>query len=158
MGAPDVDPSALEGKDAVLRQRFEQLEHEQGVALRAMEPNPRALALHSDDRYALQIDVQAATPADALDWVLSRWNLAVSQVRLPAWEVVRTEVLTPEEFERDLLQMPLATPAILAPPASSKRPGPDDAGDLLRRVFSDPLTGTLSGEVFGLRLGHALLT
>ena len=62
-------------------------------------------ALHRPDRVAVQVSVSAADVAAALTVVLSRWRRAAAHVRLHDWEVVRAEVLTPEEFERDL-QMP----------------------------------------------------
>ncbi len=61
----------------------------------------RCGALHSSDRYALQVTTTASGPAEALFGVLSSWSEALLELDLPTWEVVRTEVLTPEELERD---------------------------------------------------------
>lgn len=58
-------------------------------------------ALHRADRIAVQVAVSAADVAAALTGVLSRWRRAGAQVGLYNWDVVRAEVLTPEEFERD---------------------------------------------------------
>ena len=58
-------------------------------------------ALHSSDRYALQVTTTASDPAEALCSVLSGWADALRDLDLPVWEVVRTEVLTPDELERD---------------------------------------------------------
>jgi hypothetical protein len=58
-------------------------------------------ALHSSDRYALQVTATASGPVEALFGVLSSWSDALLELALPTWEVVRTEVLTPEELERD---------------------------------------------------------
>lgn len=58
-------------------------------------------ALHCSDRYALQVATTASGPVEALAGVLSSWSDALLELQLPTWEVVRTEVLTPEELERD---------------------------------------------------------
>ncbi len=58
-------------------------------------------ALQSSDRYALQLTTTAPGPAEALVGVLSSWADAVRKLDLPTWQIVRTEVLTPEELERD---------------------------------------------------------
>ena len=61
----------------------------------------RGGALHCADRYALQLSVIASGPAEALVSVLCSWADALRELDLPAWKVVRTEVLTPGELERD---------------------------------------------------------
>lgn len=58
-------------------------------------------ALHSSDRYMLQVTTIAPGPAEALAGVLSSWADALAELRLPRWVIVRTEVLTAEELERD---------------------------------------------------------
>jgi hypothetical protein len=70
--------------------------------LDALDPGPSGTALHVPDRYALQLRARGSSPAEALTDVLSRWAAAVLNLGLPARQVVRTEVCTPEEFERDL--------------------------------------------------------
>ncbi|MGH9279054.1 MAG: PAS domain S-box protein [Acidimicrobiales bacterium] len=133
-------------------------ENEVERLLRAVDPRPGAAALHCADRYALQVEAEGSTADDALRSALSRWAAAVCRLRLPAWELVRAEVLTPEEFERDLQQIDGQGPAVTASPANRTEPGTDDIGDeLLRRVFCDPLTGALSEEALTHRLEHALL-
>ena len=57
--------------------------------------------LHRPDRVAVQVSMLAADVAAALTAVLARWRRAAADVRLHDWDVVRAEVLTPEEFERD---------------------------------------------------------
>lgn len=99
-------------------------------------------ALHSSDRYALQLATTASDPAEALIRVLSQWADALIKLNLPTWKVVRTEVLTAEERERDEqnhLDMPnrqvngpwaaVVSPAthLSAAPALSHLPTPDDA-------------------------------
>lgn len=59
-------------------------------------------ALHSSDRYALQVETAASGPVEALLVVLSSWADAVRELDLPRWQVVRAELLTPDELERDL--------------------------------------------------------
>ena len=61
----------------------------------------RVGALHGPDRYALQLTTTASGPAEALVGVLSSWTDALSELNLPTWRLVRMEVLTPEELERD---------------------------------------------------------
>lgn len=58
-------------------------------------------ALESPDRYALQLTTTASGPAEALFGVLASWADALRELNLPTWQVVRTEVLTPEELERE---------------------------------------------------------
>jgi hypothetical protein len=58
-------------------------------------------ALQSSDRYAVQVTTTAPGPAEALAFVVSRWTAALRELGLPVWPLVRTEVLTPEELERD---------------------------------------------------------
>lgn len=113
-----------------------------GRLLEALDPGGGAL--HSPDRYALQLTTTAASPGQALIGVLARWADAVRELGLPNWQVVRTEVLTPEELERDLESsadvMPLGRPLL-----ETAERGEDDHGhELLRRAFSDPLTGPLA--------------
>ena len=69
--------------------------------LRALDGGANGGFLHSPDRYALQLTTTAANPAEALSGVFFSWADAVRQLGLPCWEVVRAEVLTLEELERD---------------------------------------------------------
>lgn len=55
-------------------------------------------ALHAEDRYALQLVVQAVTPDEALSDALHLWRRALRCCGLPAWAVVRAEVKTPAEL------------------------------------------------------------
>ncbi|MDQ4098352.1 MAG: hypothetical protein M3144_10860 [Actinomycetota bacterium] len=94
------------------------IEHEElGALLAALDCGGRARALHSPDRYALQVSTSGSDPAEALDSVLSRWSDALRELALPRWEIVRTEVLRPAELKRDLRtvdavawQSPLGSP------------------------------------------------
>lgn len=68
--------------------------------LRAM-PNALPVALHHPDRYAVQLQVTAPSPVHALSSVFTEWSEAVDGLGAPVWDVVRAEVLTRVEFERD---------------------------------------------------------
>src|SRR5688572_14177617 len=72
--------------------------------LGALRPGRYAGALHCPGRYALQLTSSAVTPAQALADVLARWAETVRELGLPAWKVVRTEVITPAELQSDLNQ------------------------------------------------------
>ena len=61
----------------------------------------RPMALHHDERYAIQLVVTSATSADAACVALNRWGAAARQLGVPESEVVRIEAMTPEEFETD---------------------------------------------------------
>ena len=56
-------------------------------------------ALHSSERLAVRVQVSADDVALALAEALARWRAAARS--LPGWDVLRAEVLTPEEFEID---------------------------------------------------------
>ena len=70
------------------------------VILRAMGDED-GVVLHAPDRVALQVRVRAADVAVALAEALTRWRSAAGTSVPPGWDVVRAEVLTPDEFERD---------------------------------------------------------
>ena len=61
----------------------------------------RPVALHHDERYAIQLVVTGATSADAVRVALNRWAEATRQLGVPESEVVRIEAMTPQEFETD---------------------------------------------------------
>ena len=62
----------------------------------------RPVALHSADRYAVQLSVTATEPSEALASALERWSEAVSLLRAPAWDVVRADVMTSAELKLEL--------------------------------------------------------
>ena len=70
----------------------------------------RASALHNTDRYALQVVVEASEPMAALRVALDLHGEAVRRLRLPAWDVVRTEVMTLQELERGWDEEPIPPP------------------------------------------------
>ena len=60
-----------------------------------------AVGLHCPERLAMQVSVHAADADVALSTVLSRWRSPAVQLAMRGWAVVRTEVVTWEEFELD---------------------------------------------------------
>jgi diguanylate cyclase (GGDEF)-like protein len=122
--------------------------------LEAVRPGPSGGALYDRDRYAIQLEAAGSNPAEALFGALCRWADAVRHLRLPASEIVRTEVLTPEELKREL-QHPALDATPIRPSAMTETE--DHLGqELLLRAFSDTLTGVLSPGAFNHRLAAAL--
>ena len=68
--------------------------------LRAWGP-PAPATLYSPDRYALQLQINAIDHATALSSALRQWRDAVARAGLPEWELVRVEIMTPDEQERE---------------------------------------------------------
>ena len=123
----------------------------------ALEPGPYGGSLHSPDRYALQVTARGAGPLDALSDVVGRWADAVRRLGLPAWDLVRTEVFTPEELEREFEGVQSATISIQRAEPEADRAPSDDAGhELLQRAFSDPLTGLPDRHAFEHQLQPVL--
>lgn len=114
-------------------------------------------AVCSPDRYALQFTVEAAGPDLALSSVLWRWKDAVRRAGLPEWALVRAELLTPDELERDIsvAERPAdegRTPQMTAIPSNAVE------DELLRRALYDGHTGLPGREVFVDDLRRALTT
>lgn len=123
---------------------------------RLMEPvrdcNPRAL--HAAGRYAVQLLLRASSALEAHSAAIGRWCEALATVRAPAWSIVRVEVMTLEEFERDCraagthqaVRDDTALPPAAAPVAD----------DLLRSVFQDPVTALPTAELFRAHVAAVL--
>ena len=83
-------------------------------------------ALHAEDRYAVQLVVNAATPDLALTMGLDMWRGAATRARLPRCPVVRAEVKTPAEskYPWDYFKLVATIPAdqAFAPLSQSKCP------------------------------------
>lgn len=119
-------------------------------------PGPAPTWLYSPVRYALQVTVRATDPPAALAIAMSRWAEARCRSCMPVWDVVRAEVLTPAELERELAAEEQATGATdaLLPPASEHVA----ADELLRRALNDSVTGLPNREMFLDDVRRALAT
>ncbi|MDQ3898450.1 MAG: hypothetical protein M3326_14605 [Actinomycetota bacterium] len=96
-------------------------------------------ALHSADRYALQFEVDAPGPAEAVRAVIQRWEDGLREIRLPRWELVRVEALTRDEFEQEFLVSDGALYDEAAPTLEAEL-GDEHAVEevLLRQAVRDP--------------------
>lgn len=113
--------------------------------LLAAVAHTRPSSLHTENRYVLQMFVEATNPPAALLAAFSLWGDALVQLDLPAWDVVRTEVLTPDELARDHQDQEtvIERPALVA-----YSPGHAASDDLLRRALCDPWSGLPGRELF----------
>jgi diguanylate cyclase (GGDEF)-like protein len=120
---------------------------------------PSPVALHSSDRYAVQLEVLAEDPPEALSSALSAWSRAVRTIVTPAWRLARAEVLTRPEFEHELMLAegdhdPHGT---MSGGDSEVRTGTGGlAEDLLHQALHDSLTGLPTEGLFRDRLDRAL--
>jgi diguanylate cyclase (GGDEF)-like protein/PAS domain S-box-containing protein len=123
-------------------------------------PGPTPGALESGDRYALQLEVEAPDPSEAIAVAVRRWQVAHGDLRLRAGNLVRVEALTREEFERECMDYEHevdSEPARLSPAAGSTAASRRSAEDaLLRHAFHDALTDLASQGLFRAQLEHAL--
>lgn len=120
------------------------------------DAEPRGL--RSDDRYAVQVAVEASTPDEAVGVAVTRWEAALRDLDLPHWDPVRVEALTREEFEQELLSWEEGKDGSGGRPSSAPAdPGREGAEEaLLCHAFHDQLTHLPSGTVFRGELEHAL--
>ncbi len=111
------------------------------------------IGLWAPGRCAVQLRIAASSPAVALEAAFSRWLDAFWALERPAWPIVRAEVLTPDELERefedDELQATLGTVCV-------RETEDDAAGALIRRAFSDAATNLPNEEAFHARVHAAL--
>lgn len=105
--------------------------------------------LWSPDRFALVLHVSADS---ALDAHLLAQD-AVGRVVVPEWRMVRVELLSADEFERECRS---AEREEGLPLPSSARGNDSLADHLLRNVFEDPVTHLPTGEAFRAHLHQAL--
>lgn len=123
----------------------------------ALDPGSEGGVLHCADRYVLQVATIAVGPVEGIFDVVSRWTDAVGHLNLPAWGLVRAEVLRPEELQREFECAHREATAFQPASANPGREDDDDVGHaLLRQAFSDPLTGLLSREALSHRVDAAL--
>lgn len=124
-------------------------------------PGPAPGGLDSGDRYAVQLEVEAADPSAAMVVAVRRWQDAHRDLRLQAGNLVRVEALTRDEFERECLvyehemgSEPARSSSPAAGSAAESQRGAEDA--LLRHAFHDALTDLASQGLFRAQLEHAL--
>lgn len=114
----------------------------------------RPVALHAPDRYALQLVAPGRDPAQALAAAIACWEKAVGHLCLPAGPLIRSEVISPAEHERDHLLgvSPLSSaPTVERSLPRDKAPTAEEIEAehrLLRQAFHDPLTELPSTELF----------
>lgn len=122
------------------------------AAVEALEPG----ALHSADRYALQLRVLAESPEEALGTALGRWREEVHRIDqgLAACSLARAEVMTPQEYELEH-EADGHRESSLTPLVSHQRP--DHGEELLRRALLDPLTRLPGRELFVYETERALI-
>ncbi|HEX3539532.1 MAG TPA: diguanylate cyclase [Acidimicrobiales bacterium] len=101
----------------------------------------QVVALQDQHRYAVQLLVASASPAEALFAASARWSDAQRRLGLTRFHLKRAEVLSPDEYERECAAAPGARPA-------DRRPLGPEGDELLRRVFHDSLTGLPSLAFF----------
>jgi diguanylate cyclase (GGDEF)-like protein len=103
--------------------------------------------LYSPNRYALQVIVDAGNAAMALGMALSQWKDALKRATMPEWELVRAEVLTSRELERELRA---AEQCDMPDPMSTVATGSErvESDELLRRALHDDVTGLPTREAF----------
>lgn len=123
----------------------------------ALAPGPYGGALECPGRYALQVTATGASLVDALLDVVARWTHAVRDLGLPMWELVRTEVFTPDALEQEFESAHHWEIGAGRPELDRGAEEHDEIGrELLHRAFADPLTGLLGRQAFAHRLEDAL--
>ncbi len=111
------------------------------------------VGLYAPGRCLVQLEIASHDPMAALGAAHARWNEALHRLECPPWPIVRNEVLTTDEFERELADESLqATFGTIR--ASNE--GDHLADDLIRWAFADPLTNLANEEAFRAHLHAAL--
>lgn len=119
-------------------------------------PGVEPIALHSTDRVAVQVHVDAPCEVEALRLALADLRAGLPRVGLWDLAVVRAEVLTWEEFENDCRMADGESAASRAQEAEGVVSRAGD--DILRRAFLDPLTELAAPGWFMGQLGQVLLS
>lgn len=111
------------------------------------------VGLHTPGRCLVQLRIASDSPAEALGAALARWEEAFQALGRPPWRIVRTDVLAPDELEREFEDEDLqATFGTVRVPEE----GDGVADELLRRAFSDALTNLANEEAFRAHVHAAL--
>lgn len=119
-------------------------------------PGVEPIALHSAERVAVQVHVDAPCEVEALRMALADLRAGLPRVGLWDLRVVRAEVLTWEEFENDCRMADGESAASRAQEVADGvvvRAG----DDLLRQAFQDPLTDLATPGWFMDQIERALL-
>lgn len=109
---------------------------------------PIPTTLYSPKRYALQVALRATDAPLALSAAISLWKDAVRRSGLPEWQLVRAEIMTPEELEEELDAADSSARGEDMPRRLPFRTGDVVADDLLRRAFHDSDTGLPGRQLF----------
>ena len=115
-------------------------------------------ALHSAERYALQLEVDAPGASEAVRAAIHRWEDGLREMGLPRWELVRVEALTRDEFEKEFLTVDWVVDKTTWPSAVTLEAGEQRGVEeiLLRHAFHDPLTDLASQSLFRDYLEHTI--
>jgi diguanylate cyclase (GGDEF)-like protein/PAS domain S-box-containing protein len=110
----------------------------------------RPRALHCADRYALQLCVDAASPAEAFQWAVERWREATRHIGLPDWALVRIETLTQAEFERECIADGCDNAVDVGVPGDTTEADEQRRVEeaLLRHAFHDAMTDLANEGLF----------
>lgn len=119
-------------------------------------PGPGPTALYSPNRYALQVPVRAFNPPSALSSAMWLWKDVLRRTGLPDWQLVRAEIVTPDELERELLTAEAAA-GDAEDPAETRSTHEEVADELLRRALHDTATGLPDRELFLDQVRRALV-
>lgn len=104
-------------------------------------------ALYSPNRYALQLTMTAGDPPIALSSAIARWKDALRRSGLPEWDLVRAEILTPDELEQEWAAAEGRSGAV-GPTAEGPPHAEMVSNELLLRALHDPVTGLAGRELF----------
>ena len=127
-----------------------------------VELDAHPVALYCPDRALVQLRLEAADHAGALRSALSRWNRARTSMHLASWNVVRAELFTPEQLERDLEEdeedevYGSESDLTVLDLDLSESDEEELVRGLFDGIFGDPVTGLGGDESFRRRLAQAL--